>query len=378
MVRISAFKITDVTAESGNAKIDDLLRCNNNKLILPGKRKLLGIFRLAILVIALSVATGILTKLHCFKSQLIAHSTQQVASNSAFPMTARMHSEVQESLFENHRDLLPLLSPSLEPDFGDLRLNIPLFSSEFQRVITYNEEKAAAEHRSATLRNMDAKNSSDYDTAYEDLELHAKECLRPAWSYAYKPTCNMFHEMDDLQDPRALIKYLGHGAWREAWLLRGMSESNFVLKHLRYYQDNDARHMDSIFAEAIVLEGLSHSAFTTNLYGHCSTSLAVEPASRLMGTIVPHTKLQNELGHMSGRISQNELDDLSKNDVFSFNDLSVDEKLDIAISMASAVAEMHGYEGGVIANGKTESKAQHCKIPMISTIILCYAQSTSL
>lgn len=51
-------------------------------------------------------------------------------------------------------------------------------------------------------------------------------------------------------------------------------------------------------------------------------------------------------------MKQSELDALQIDDVYPMNQeyLSIEDKLDIAIAMAESLAEMHGYEGGVVTN----------------------------
>ena len=50
-------------------------------------------------------------------------------------------------------------------------------------------------------------------------------------------------------------------------------------------------------------------------------------------------------------MKQTELDKLQVDDVRPMNNLTNHQKLDIAIAMAESIAEIHGYEGGVIIHG---------------------------
>lgn len=53
----------------------------------------------------------------------------------------------------------------------------------------------------------------------------------------------------------------------------------------------------------------------------------------------------------AGYIEQPELNKLQVHDVRPMNNLTNEQKLDIAIAMAESIAEIHGYEGGVIIHG---------------------------
>jgi hypothetical protein len=49
-------------------------------------------------------------------------------------------------------------------------------------------------------------------------------------------------------------------------------------------------------------------------------------------------------------MKQKDLDQLQKTDVHPMNNLTIDEKLDLAIVMAESIADIHGFEGGVIVH----------------------------
>ena len=107
--------------------------------------------------------------------------------------------------------------------------------------------------------------------------------------------------------------------------------------------------MDSVRTEALIMERLSASLRTTNIYGYCATSLIVESGEEITDEIVPWTAHQRERGRISQR-KLNRLQDKQNVEVFPFNNFTIEEKLDLAIQMAEAVAEMHGFVGCVIVN----------------------------
>lgn len=90
--------------------------------------------------------------------------------------------------------------------------------------------------------------------------------------------------------------------------------------------------------DSIVMERLASSDYVIDIFGHCGTSLNVEPvAFELEKYIVPN-----------GYIKQNELKDAE--DVMPQNDYKPMEKLEMALSMAESIAVLHGFDGGVIVH----------------------------
>ena len=78
-------------------------------------------------------------------------------------------------------------------------------------------------------------------------------------------------------------------------------------------------------------------------YGHCGFSIMAEAVqNELEELIVPN----------SGYADKEDLDD--SQDVDPFNDFSPPEKLDIALAMAESIADLHGFEDGIIVHGDVQ------------------------
>ena len=106
--------------------------------------------------------------------------------------------------------------------------------------------------------------------------------------------------------------------------------------------------MYQIHKEAIVMERLSASPRIVDIYGFCGTTVLAEHMSRLItGDIVWGSE---DWEGYSGWMKQSELDKLQKHDVHPMNNLTNDQKLDMAIVMAESIADIHGFEGGVIVH----------------------------
>lgn len=130
-------------------------------------------------------------------------------------------------------------------------------------------------------------------------------------------------------------------------------ESSFVLKQLRLVMDpitdpDRAVHHESLSMvqhEAMVMEQLTASPRISNIYGYCGVSLQVQT---LYGTVEP-TMMQYAQDAKSLVV-----DYLFSNFPFlplpQRNGLSAHEKLSLITTMAQAIADMHGFEHGVIIN----------------------------
>jgi serine/threonine protein kinase len=86
------------------------------------------------------------------------------------------------------------------------------------------------------------------------------------------------------------------------------------------------------------LEHLSASDRIIDIYGYCGT---IEAAK---GDVVA------EMVPTSGYIQHNNLDQKQIDDVHPMKNLTLLEKLDMALVMAESLADFHGYKGGVIAH----------------------------
>lgn len=108
---------------------------------------------------------------------------------------------------------------------------------------------------------------------------------------------------------------------------------------VRYWRDFRGRDLDIVQKDALIMEKLSSSPRIVNLYGHCATSINVEAMD---------DGLEDYMVPGEGYMQQEELD--AFDDVTPQNNLTNTEKLQLALEMAETIAELHGYEGGVIVH----------------------------
>jgi hypothetical protein len=119
---------------------------------------------------------------------------------------------------------------------------------------------------------------------------------------------------------------------------------SFAIKELIF----DSHHFDRfvllqlhiIHYEALILERLTASPRIATIYTHCGTTNVLE-------------SLPNEVNEMiqpdDGRANHTEL--LALDDVYPKNILTGEEKAGLALDMAEAMADLHGFRDGIIVNG---------------------------
>jgi hypothetical protein len=265
----------------------------------------------------------------------------------------RMRSDLSSQLSLHLLD--PLTSRRrFRPNYGYLEFN-QLNASWFERTI---DERADEKwyhmsgyqqlrriDREADRRDFSKTDPSRY-TPYEDLDYPKPSgCYRPRWSYAVFPTCNTFHEqtMDRLVESTGLnVTYLGRGYFRMTWLVEKIEASGqgrheeFVVKLLRLSDRHRFTHHTffSIQLEALVMERTSSSPRTSNTYGYCGSSLVVERGFPISRAILPSYSFYH-----SKHVPEQPV-----------NDISLEQKLKLAVQMTEGLAELHGDPKGVIAN----------------------------
>lgn len=262
----------------------------------------------------------------------------------------------------------PLREPMLT-DLGGLDLmTLHHTALKFCRVIDPRDATILQAERSALFEDIDDDEVNEhYD--HTDEVTGQKECVRNNWGHRPRPVCNHFHEStvsfesSASQVQRYDINYLSHGYYRDSWLYKSkdqlaattttadtQDDDFFIFKTLRMHEDHEFNYysLRKVEKEALVMEALSASHLIVDIYGHCATSIIAEAMpGEITTAIVPGDVDDYDRGH----VKQSDLDALQQDDVYPLNNLTVTEKLDYAVLMAEAVAELHGYEGGVIVHG---------------------------
>jgi serine/threonine protein kinase len=147
--------------------------------------------------------------------------------------------------------------------------------------------------------------------------------------------------------PRSHYAPSSAGTYRDAWRFVRLDflQDDFVVK--RYIPEvwtlgSGAR----VDLEATIMERLSSSPRILDIYGHCGSTVHLETMrSDLWDKIITGE------GDRAGFVSQAELDKLD--DVYPQNNLTISEKLQISLSMAESLADLHNFPGGVMYHADT-------------------------
>ena len=188
-----------------------------------------------------------------------------------------------------------------------------------------------------------------------------QNCRRNNWSRKFYSNCNQFHELhmevpwgqrNDIETERNQFQdydflLLAKSSFVHVWILArpSMLHEFLVIKRFKLEADEYRMGIADIALsqqEAVILEQLSENERFIDIHGYCGVSTLLEGAKgELTGEVMPS----------SGFIKQDKLDMFQKEDVMPLNYLSLTEKLDLAIVMAEALADLHGFKGGAIAHG---------------------------
>lgn len=138
------------------------------------------------------------------------------------------------------------------------------------RVVYYNNgAHFSPEHRHVPhVGNATAQREIRHADDLHMTQVESKHCkLRFSWQKTQFPNCNLLHE---LSEPKRI---LGHGYWRDVWVVEYSSSSErVVFKSMRYEHDNTHRNLDRMRRDANVMERMSASPFIIDLYAFCGTS----------------------------------------------------------------------------------------------------------
>eukprot|EP01082_Thalassiosira_pseudonana_P011708 g10644.t1.1.5e17418b g10644 g10644.t1 contig4:2253610-2255535(-) len=233
-------------------------------------------------------------------------------------------------------------------------------------------------------------------------------CIRSHYYTMYHPTCNEMHATNSgytwllgeeiytrrwqaekhLPTEKSHVsKYLGSGYYRNAFLsqrgymepqgnrsIRGVTKESFhwdevVFKTMRQLEDQaeggvseddeilkrgwgfDPTDLDSFVTliedmrkDAMVMELLTSSKRSANLYSHCAMSSVIEFASvDMQKYIMPSEGQVPKRIRRRGSDNDHALEPLNSH-------ISFEEKLEIALEMAKCVAVLHGFADGSIAH----------------------------
>ena len=198
-------------------------------------------------------------------------------------------------------------------------------------------------HNNHNRNERESSSSVDSEYAFDDDHVRHKRCRRVEWERYYHPNCNSIHETspsESISTRKETFQYISHGYFRDVISLTDQVGEGIVMKILRMKKhDVDYELMESIRVDALVMERLTASPRITEIYGHCGVSVFTES---LPGEIEQNAVPGDTRGHMK----QREVD----KHFGPQNNWSPELKLSLALLFAEAIADLHGYVGGVIVH----------------------------
>lgn len=268
--------------------------------------------------------------------------------------------QVQEILFQDgavsmNRVLLPLnhiedKNATETPDYADLDL-VFFEEDNVPRPIVHDFHLDKTEYREP-----EAKFDDDYDlyyafdddyergyiTAYDsnDKVDEKKRCRRTSFHRRNLQNCNNIHEVGQLE---SRYTFLGEGAYRQVFSVDHSYSSlieSVVLKDLSYDNHVDYADFEFIRMDAMVAELTTSSPLTFDIYGFCANSILSE--------FFPHGDVEQLIVPGEGYMKTEDLHD--EEELKPQNHLTGKQKLVLALSMAEALAVLHGYKDGLIVH----------------------------
>ena len=236
------------------------------------------------------------------------------------------------------------------PDYGGLNLQhtiglpVPLMPQA-------QDDELYRRQRRQMLANMDEDVFPAEDK--DIIETPKTKCRRPNWVDEPIWNCNDLHEYElgrlgeDNSDSKLTFQFLGQGSYRGAWLVSDIEQNDVVWKLQRL--DNkmvyDHYSFEQAHYDALIMERLTSSNRIPDIYGHCGTSLIME---RLGEKVLVDMIGGKEWWPEERTIKKAPARD---KELIPDNNLTLAEKLDMAIAFTEALAEMHGYPGGTMLHG---------------------------
>lgn len=142
--------------------------------------------------------------------------------------------------------------------------------------------------------------------------------------------------------PSVLFHINRAGTYRQAMRLEnafGQEQETIVVKDIHFSNDLEYDAYEFTRMDAVVAERLTASPRIYNIYGTCGIGIMSEYFSH--GHI--------ETSAIPDDVSFNRTDD-EEGPLICYNDFSGLAKLEISLHMAEALADLHGYSGGVIVH----------------------------
>lgn len=250
----------------------------------------------------------------------------------------------------HHFDPLKIDLKSQRRDHGGLKIELPLPPGTPRLIREYYYEPNIGPDEGADDDDADDDYVDGY-YAFDDDILRGTDgvasnsgmddrCRRIQEHRYMFPNCNEFHQMDRTNAENN-FRYINHGAYREVFSLQTPSDL-FAVKEILYESigsSTDDELLEYVRMDAIVAERLTASPRIYDIYGHCSLSIASE--------YFYHGDIEDlSVGEVGYTATPDEKD--NDDELRSRNGFTPEQKLVLGLEMAEALADLHGYVGGLI------------------------------
>ena len=336
---------SNLSRRRGRSQTTTPRTANGSDFERPGSKEIKSRSRLAGMRPRDSVALSLLLYVAMFI--LIEEKLWQLFSNGdETSLKSILFTELMDHSIRRHLDAIHF---DHKPDYGGIEYET---AENFRREIPEEADIIYHRERYEYLNEMDEARYREKLDHPDELS-YPRECYHPSWTWKLYPSCNAFHEITigRPKDPVADhdIMYMSHGYFRDSWVMYNNDEYS-ILKTQRLIEDHevDPGSLRYVQVEAIIMEGLTKSPRIIDIFGHCGTSIIAEPMPREATLdIVPGDMSDEDRGMRP----QKEIDQLQTHGVFPLNNLTTEEKLIWALNMSEAIADIHGFEGGLIVHG---------------------------
>ena len=196
-------------------------------------------------------------------------------------------------------------------------------------------------------RNWNQYQALDDDAVRSEVHTHMnsnRECIVPDWYKLQFPTCNAFHEMT-IMHSNSDNRFLGRGFYRMVFSIQEKNQPWYILKVMRWQEEKKNLFTRSMVErtrlDALVMERLASSPRITDMYGFCSASIMTEPLpGEVWKEAVPTKRV----------VDKGEFNDKDEVDTIPKNPYTPTEKIKMALEMAEALADLHGFKDGMIVH----------------------------